>query len=181
MNKFLYVGRLVNCKGIEDLIHAMSLTRQNGRQIDLNIVGMGPDYYVAHLKKLVQLKKLGDRVKFHGWIPSSEVRQWMGRAGCLVVPSRLEAYGMVALEGMAIGTPLIVSRTGGLNELVAHGCALTYEAGNVKQLSSVLMTALVNPSLLKSLAAKGGERALMFEWGQLAPSYLTILERVKRR
>ena len=180
VNGFLYVGRLVNYKGIEDLIHAMSLIRQSGRQIDLNIVGMGPDYYVAHLKRLVQLKKLGDWVKFHGWIPSSEVRRWMGRTGCLVVPSRQEAYGMVALEGMAIGTPLIVSRTGGLDELVSHGCALTFEAGNVKQLSGALKTAIDNPSLLQLCAIRGRERALMFEWEQLAPRYLTILEQVKR-
>lgn len=176
--EFLYVGRLLDYKGIEDLIKAMSLIRQSGRQIQLNIIGMGSGYYVAHLKKLVQLMKLGEWVKFHGWVPSSEVRRWMERTGCLVVPSRQEAYGMVALEGMAIGTPLIVSRTGGLEELVSHGCALTFEAGNVKQLSGVLKTALDNPSLLRSCADKGRERALSFEWGQLAPRYLRVLEQV---
>ena len=177
-NEFLYVGRLIDYKGVEDLIQAMSLIRQSGRQIQLNIVGKGPDYYEAYLKKLVQSKKLGALVKFHGWIPSTEVRQWMGRASGLVVPSRREAYGLVALEGMAIGTPLIASRVGGLVDLVSRDCALTFEAGNVTQLAQTLITAYNNPSLLRSLAEKGREQALAYEWGQLAPKYLPILEQM---
>ncbi|HWQ43174.1 MAG TPA: glycosyltransferase family 4 protein [Desulfosporosinus sp.] len=178
LNEFLYVGRLLDYKGIEDLIQAMSLVRQSGRQIYLNIIGKGPEYYEAFLKKLVQSKRLGAWVKFHGWIPSPEVRGWMGRAAGLVVPSQREAYGMVALEGMAIGTPLIASRAGGLAELVSHVCALTFDAGNVRQLSEALITAYNNPSLLRSLAARGQEQALTYEWGQLAPRYLRVLEQI---
>ena len=179
VNEFLFVGRLIDYKGIEDLIQAMSLIRKSGRQIHLNIVGKGPDYYEAYLRRLVQSKKLGAWVKFHGWIPSPEVRRWMERAACLVVPSRREAYGLVALEGMAIGTPLIASRAGGLRELVSQDCALAFEAGNVKQLAEVLRMAFDNPSLLLSLAERGREKALSFEWGQFAPRYLKILEQIK--
>ncbi|WP_242833743.1 glycosyltransferase family 4 protein [Desulfosporosinus sp. OT] len=176
-NEFLYVGRLIDYKGIEDLILAMSLIRQSGRQIRLNIVGKAPDsYYETYLRKLVQSKKLGAWVKFHGWIPSSEVRRWMERAACLIVPSRREAYGLVALEGMAIGIPLIASRVGGLAELVSHDCALTFEAGNVAQLSQVLMTAFDNPSHLRSLSKRGHDLALTYEWGRLAPRYSMILK-----
>lgn len=178
-NEFLYVGRLLDYKGIEDLIQAMSLIRQSGRQIHLNIIGKGPEYYEVYLRQLVRSKKLGAWVKFHGWILSSEVRRWMERAACLVVPSRREAYGLVALEGMAIGTPLIVSRAGGLAELVSNSCALTFEAGNVKQLADALKTAFDNPSLLRALAERGREQAFTFEWGQLAPRYLTILEQMR--
>ena len=111
--EFLYVGRLSDYKGIEDLIQAISLIRQSGRQIRLNIVGKGPDDYEAYLRKLVQSMNLGACIQFHGWKSSPEVRQLMKRAACLVVPSRREAYGMVALEGMAIGTPIIAARAGG--------------------------------------------------------------------
>lgn len=179
-NELLFVGRLQDYKGIEDLILALSLLRQRGRQVHLNVIGKGPDYYVAHLKKLVQSKKLGAWVKFHGWRPTSEVGQWMRSSTGLVVPSRSEAYGLVALEGMALGTPLIASRAGGLAELVSNSCALTFEAGNVPQLSAALKTALDNPSALQFLAAKGRERALTLEWGQLAPRYWTVMESMKR-
>jgi Glycosyltransferase len=177
--EFLYVGRLTDYKGIEDLINAMALIRQSGRQIRINVVGKGADNYEDYLKQLVQSKRLGAYVQFHGWKPGSEVRQLMARAACLIVPSRREAYGLVALEGMAIGTPLIVSRAGGLAELVSNSCALTFEGGNVKQLADALKTAFDNPSLLRSLAARGRERALTFGWDSLAPKYLRLLERIK--
>ena len=179
VNEFLYVGRLLDYKGIEDLIQAMSLIQQSGRQIHLNIIGKGSDQYEAYLRKLVQSKRLGVSIKFHGWMPSAEVRRWMGRAGCLVVPSRREAYGMVALEGMSIGIPIIASRAGGLEELVSN-VALTFEAGNVNQLAGAIRTALNNPHRLQTLAARGRERALMFEWDQLAPRYLRVMEEMKR-
>ena len=105
----------------------------------------------------------------------------MGLATGLVVPSRREAYGLVALEGMAIGTPVIASRAGGLGELVSDSCALTFEAGNEKELSKALITALNNPPLLQSFAERGREQAFRFEWGQLAPRYLTILEQMRRQ
>ena len=178
-NEFLYVGRLLPYKGIEDLIQAMFLIRQSGRQIHINIVGKGADHYEAHLRQLVQSKRVGNWIKFLGWIPSSEVRQSMARASCIVVPSQREAYGLVALEGMTIATPLISSRAGGLSELVSNSWALTYEAGNVKELSKALITAYNNPSLLRSLAARGREQALTLEWGQLAPRYLAILEQMR--
>ena len=179
-NEFLYVGRLLDYKGIEDLILALFLVRQSGRQVRLNIIGKGPDYYEVHLRKLVQSKKLGAWIKFHGWQPSSEVWRWMGRVAGLVIPSRREAYGLVALEGMAIGVPVIASKAGGLAELVSNSCALTFEPGNVKQLADALRAAVDNPVLLRSLAARGQEQASALEWGQLAPRYLRILEQTRR-
>jgi glycogen(starch) synthase len=177
-DEFLYVGRLIDYKGLEDLIQALDRLRQSGRQIHLNIVGQGADYYELYLRKLVQSKRLGAWVKFHGWIPSSEVRRWMGRAACLIVPSQREAYGLVALEGMAIGIPIISSRAGGLAELAAQDCALSFEAGNVTQLAESLVKALDNPVALRALAQRGRERALSLEWGRLAPRYLTFLGQI---
>lgn len=177
-NEFLYVGRLLDYKGIEDLIKAVSVLKQSGRQIHLNIVGKGSDSYVGFLKQLVQSLKLGASVQFHGWMTSSEVRRWMANATSLVVPSRREAYGLVALEGMSIGTPIIASNAGGLAEAVSNACALTFEAGNMAQLAGVLASALDNPLLMQSLAAKGRERALTYEWGQFASRYLALLKTV---
>lgn len=181
INEFLYVGRLLDYKGIEDLIKAVFLIRQSKREIHLNIIGKGTDSYEGHLRQLVRSMKLGKCVQFHGWKPSAEVWQWMARSKALVIPSRREAYGLVALEGMAVGTPLIVSRAGGLAELVSDTCALTFEAGNVAWLSEALASALDNPALLQSLAARGRERALIFEWSELTQRYWTLLRSALRQ
>lgn len=179
MNRFLYLGRLVEYKGLEDLIKAIDKVSQSGRHIHLDIVGKGFDLYEKYLKGLVQSRQLDSSVEFLGWRSNEEIRQRMAQAAGLVIPSRREAFGMVALEGMALGTPLITSRVGGLEELVSSEYALTFEAGNVNQLSEALITALDHPSLLKSLSTKARERALTFEWTQLAPRYLTLLKEIR--
>lgn len=175
-NRFLYVGRLLDYKGLEDLIMAVAKVSQNGSRIRLDIVGKGPERYERYLRQRVLSLELGDCVQFHGWKSNSEVRQRMAKATALVIPSRREAFGLVALEGMAIGTPLIVSRAGGLVELVPSECALTFEVGNINQLSEALITALDNPLLLKLLSEMAQVRGLSYEWGQLAPRYLKLLE-----
>lgn len=179
-NEFLYVGRLLDYKGIEDLIKAVSIMQQCGRRIDLNIIGKGTDVYEGFLRQLVGSLKLGSCVQFHGRTTSAEVRRWMARATCLVVPSRREAYGLVALEGMAMGTPIIASNAGGLVEVVSNACALTFEAGNIAQLSKALSRVLDSPSLIRSLSERGRENALRFKWCQLEPRYLTLLEQMRR-
>ncbi|HBV88704.1 MAG TPA: glycosyltransferase family 1 protein [Desulfosporosinus sp.] len=176
MNEFLYVGRLLDYKGIEDLIHAVSIRHQSGGRIYLNIVGKGTDSYEEFLKQLVRSLKLETYIHFHGRIPSSEVWRQMARSTALVIPSRREAYGLVALEGMAIGMPIIASNAGGLAEVVQNTCALTFEAGNVGQLSQALASVQDNPSLQKSLSIEGRQSALSFEWSQLAPKYLALLK-----
>lgn len=175
-NRFLYVGRLLDYKGLEDLIKAVDRVYKSGRKISLDIVGKGPGQYEKYLKQLVSSLELEDSIQFHGWQPSSEVRQRMAHAAALIVPSWREAFGFVALEGMAIGTPLISSRAGGLAEIVSPSCSLTFEAGNINQLSEALMTAIDNPSLLKLFSERARERALPYEWDQLAPQYLNLLE-----
>lgn len=174
--RFLYVGRLLDYKGVEDLIKAVGRVSQNSRQMSLDIVGKGSGPYEKYLRQQVDSLELGTAVQFHGWRSHSEALQRMSQAKALVVPSWREAFGLAALEAMAIGTPLIVSKTGGLTELVSSGCALTFEAGNIDQLSEVLMTCLDNPSLMQLLSERAQERALSFEWDQLAPRYLKLLE-----
>ncbi|KGK91055.1 glycosyl transferase family 1 [Desulfosporosinus sp. HMP52] len=174
-NQLLYVGRLLDYKGIEDLIKAVSIRFRGGLQVQVNIVGKGTELYEGYLKHLVQALNLGAYIHFLGRISSQEVRQKMASTTALVVPSRREAYGLVALEGMAIGTPVISSNAGGLAEVVPNSCASTFEAGNVLKLSAAITGVLDNPSLQKSLSIKGHQNAVKFEWSQLASKYYTLL------
>ncbi len=174
-NALLYVGRLLVYKGIEDLLKALYLVKQSGRTFTLDIVGRGPDDYENRLKVLVQSQKLGNYVKFHGWQNGKRsVEQWMKTSGILIVPSHKEAFGLVALEGMAAGVPLIISNASGLAELANSSCALTFEAGNIGQLVQVINKALDNPALMYSLARNAQLRAAMLEWSNLIPKYLEL-------
>ncbi|MHB1653829.1 MAG: glycosyltransferase family 4 protein [Desulfitobacteriaceae bacterium] len=174
---FLYVGRLVPYKGIEDLLKALVLAKKRGRLFHLDVVGKGSDGYMAHLIVLLKTWHLGGQVRFHGWENPQKVRYWLESSGILVIPSQREAYGLVALEGMAAGIPLIVSRAGGLAELLDRSCALTFEAGNVKQLTQAMTEARSNPTLMHSLAQSARLKAAALEWPNLAASYLQLYSR----
>lgn len=180
LNKFLYLGRLIDYKGVEDLIKAIEKVSLSGRQIYLDIVGRGPGLYEKYLRRLVHLMNLETHIQFYGWRTTKEVQHLMTKAAGLVIPSWREAFGFVALEGMALGTPLIVSRAGGLKELVSDEYALTFEAGNVDELSKALIRALDHPSLLNSFSVKAREQAANYQWTRLGPRYVTLLEQVKK-
>ncbi len=172
---FLYVGRLIYHKGVEDLLRAFHLLKQEGRIYPLDIVGKGPDYYEERLSFLVRNWQLGAQVNFRGWAPGAgDIRQWMERSRALVMPSHREAFGLVALEGMATGIPLIASQSGGLAELVDRTTALVFPAGDCGQLAAHLHRAMGNPVLCARLAERAHARAQTLRWEQLVDPYLHL-------
>lgn len=171
INALLYVGRLIDYKGIEDLLKALVWVRKRGKAFTLDIVGTGPNYYIQHLHALVQSLNLNPPVKFHGWESPGKVKEWMQKSGVLIVPSHRESYGLVALEGMAAGIPLIISNAGGLAELGNSECALVFEKGNIRQLVQAIENALNNPSLMQLLAQNARRRAENLVWTKFLPRY----------
>ncbi|GFZ98128.1 hypothetical protein GCM10008018_50410 [Paenibacillus marchantiophytorum] len=116
-NKIIaFLGRLVYEKGVHILIAAMRLVLKHFPQAKLVVAGAGPE-----LERLQQLAApLGDRVCFVGFLDESDKNLLLHQAELCVFPSLYEPFGLVALEAMASGTPLIVSDTGGLAEIVDH-------------------------------------------------------------
>ncbi len=114
-----YIGRLVREKGVTTLIRAFLKISQEMPSAKLIIGGQGPQ--ASELQELVEELDLNDRVWFTGYV-SEELRDWIyRRANVAVFPSLYEPFGIVALEAMACGTPVIVSDVGGLAEIVSHG------------------------------------------------------------
>ena len=111
---FLYVGSLVARKGLQVLLHAMSLCVTS---TPLLVVGDGPD--MEEMKRLCDRLRITRRVKFMGQVPAKSVRQLMARCLCMVTPSLCEEIGPWALlEAQALGKPAIVSDCGVLAERV---------------------------------------------------------------
>jgi 1,4-alpha-glucan branching enzyme len=109
---FLAMGRMVPQKGFSELLHAFARAKTN---FSLVLAGDGPQ--LEHLKGLSGRLGLEGRVCFVGRADRSRVSQLMGSASGLVVPSLREPMGIVALEGMAAGKPLLVSAVDGLQEV----------------------------------------------------------------
>ncbi len=113
------VGMLRSIKGQDVLIKAVKTLKDNGFFFDLNIIGDGPN--ANNLKKLVQDLSLTEQVLFHGEI--SNVSDFIKKSDAIVIPSRFESFGYVALEAFSCEKPVIASNTGGLIEVLDFGKA----------------------------------------------------------
>jgi hypothetical protein len=115
------VGRLSPRKGQDVALDALRLLLEDGHDVNLEFVGdafAGYEEYEQALKG--RAEAIGrDRVTFAGFCP--EPSRAYERADVILVPSRLEPFGNVAVEGLAAGRPVIASRVGGLPEIVDHG------------------------------------------------------------
>lgn len=102
------VGRLLAHKNVDKAIHALALLHQRGERLTLAVIGQGPER--RSLERLAQDLGLGDFVVFTGALAEhSEVLAAMRDAKALVFPSDREGFGLVALEAMALGTPVVTT------------------------------------------------------------------------
>ncbi len=135
-NIILFVGRLVYRKGLHVLIKALQRVRI--RDFKLYVVGGG---YMGILSRiLAKAYEVEDKVEFLGVVPEEVKLELYRRAKVVVVPSIFnESFGIVALEAMAAGRPVIASRVGGLEEVVIDGeTGLLVEPGSEEQLAEAI-------------------------------------------
>ena len=118
----LYVGRQSPIKGLETLLDAMARLRAGGTPARLSIVGGDADEpldgHEAALRERLARLSLGEAVTFVGAQPQDRLPAWYVAADVTVLPSYYESFGMVALEAMACGSPVVASRVGGLQTTV---------------------------------------------------------------
>ncbi len=115
-----YVGRLAKEKGIDDLLHAMALLLPRRPNAGLFVVGGARAHSrIPELGDLAAQLGIADAVRFLGPIRNERVPKAFQGADVIAVPSHYEAFGLVALEARATGTPIVASDVGGLRELVA--------------------------------------------------------------
>jgi glycosyltransferase involved in cell wall biosynthesis len=116
---FLYVGRLEERKGVHLLLQACQMLRQEGCRFSLAIAGRGPQQ--AELQAYCHSHDLDDCVEWLGWIDYRQLGGYFQQADVLVFPSLEDIWGMVTLEAMAFGKPVLASKWAGSSELIVDG------------------------------------------------------------
>lgn len=151
-----YLGRLEPHKGIDDLIHAAALLLPSQPNLHVNIAGNGPER--PFLEALAQELGIADHVHFLGRVP--DAAQFLRQLDIFVLPSRFEAFGLVAAEAMAVGTAVIVSDAGGLPEVVANGqTGLVVPVDNQPALAQAIAQLANNPRQRQQLIQAGQQRS----------------------
>jgi glycosyltransferase involved in cell wall biosynthesis len=154
----VFVGRLVEKKGCEYLLKAMSKVRQHRSSVRLAVVGDGP--LRSSLQELARTLQID--CQFIGAQPASVVRDWLRQATVFCGPSVTarngdsEGLGLVFLEAQAMGVPVVSFRHGGIPEAVQHGrTGLLAEEGNYEELADGILRFLVDVELRRRCGRNG--------------------------
>lgn len=116
-NIALFTGRLCHQKGVDHLVDAMPRILDEREDIKFVVAGKGD---VDHYRGTAEHHGVGEKVQFTGYVPDEELRDLYASADMTVMPSVYEPFGIVALESMAAGTPVVGSWVGGIKETVTH-------------------------------------------------------------
>jgi D-inositol-3-phosphate glycosyltransferase len=180
----LFVGRIEPLKGVDTLIRAMSCLRcqEKDKPADLVIIGGDPDaapeVMTAEMARLQQMCKdlhLDHMVVFLGKRGQDTLPYYYSAAEVLVMPSHYESFGMVALEAMACGTPVIASQVGGLAFLVQDGITgFHVPDGDVEALCSKLSLLLGDSTLRLQMGQQAAGYARSYAWENIAVQIIKV-------
>ncbi len=171
-NVVLFVGRIEPLKGIDMLIEAIAILQQQGIKVCLSIIGGNPDVSdeelnseMARLQSLREQFGLNELVAFLGRRGQDTLPYYYSAAEAVVVPSFYESFGMVALEAMACGTPVVASQVGGLAFLVKDGVTgFTVPVEEPQALAERLISLLKDPNLRETMGKNAAAFAQDYSW-----------------
>ena len=173
-----YFGRLIEQKGVDTLLRAFEQVRREVPAAVLLIVGDGDQR--GGLEDLAQSLKVEDAVTFAGWVP--QAFNLMPACDLIVMPSRWEGFGLVALEVMSAARPLIASRVSALPEIVVDGeTGLLTQPDDPAELAKAITSVLTDHDLAVKLGQAGYRRLVdSFSIDKMIQGTMAVYEEVGR-
>ncbi|GAA5212177.1 glycosyltransferase family 4 protein [Microbacterium kyungheense] len=168
------VGRLVENKGFDVLIDAFALAAAELGDTGLVIAGDGPER--SRLEARALERGIAPRVTFTGSLRRAQVRTLLDGALAQVVPSRVEAFGIVILEGWRSGIPVLATRHGGPADLMTHGVdGLLFDPRDAAELGALLAKVATDSELRAALGAGGRRTVARYTWDHVTDAYEDVL------
>jgi D-inositol-3-phosphate glycosyltransferase len=180
----LFVGRIERLKGLDTLLESVAVVSRtcSGRDLKVLIVGGGgqTEEENAELRRIVQLHRdlnLEEQVEFVGSKPQEMLPLYYSAADITIMPSHYESFGLVAVESMASGTPVIASNVGGLSFTVVDGeTGFLVPEENHFALAEQVHTLLKNPDLRLRMGEQAAQHALQYSWRNIATQIADVYE-----
>lgn len=163
----MFIGRLVREKGVHVLIESAEQVLAGCPNAKFVIAGQGP--MQEQLRHLAEPLIARGKLDFVGYADDQMRNELLRVASAAVFPSLYEPFGIVALEAMASGTPVIVSGTGGFQEIIQHGVdGFTVLPGDVPSLASHIVKMLEFEDMAKAMARKASHKvATRYNWDRI--------------
>lgn len=176
----LFMGTYSVKKGIDILLNAVPIIRKEIPSLHVYIAGKSvSEEEDKNLKKLAEELNIEENVSFLGFISGAEKYAYYKSADIYVHPSRYEPFGVVLLEAMACGKPIVASRVGGIPFVVEDGkTGLLFKSENVEELAEKVMLLLRNKELRVKMGKAGRERAKLFTWERSAEMTVEVYKEV---
>jgi glycosyltransferase involved in cell wall biosynthesis len=175
LNTILHVGHCDSYKNIETMIETLPLVSNRlGRPVVLLKAGGA---FTSGQRQLIARLDLEAQIHHLGQVDDSALAALYRRAGCLLMPSLDEGFGLPALEAMASGTPVVASNRGSLPEVVGNA-GLLVDPEDREAIAEAICRVLSDLSLRRTLKRKGRERAACYTWEATARQTLAVYEQV---
>jgi D-inositol-3-phosphate glycosyltransferase len=183
----LFIGRLQPLKGIDTLLRCAHDVRQRHDDVQVLIVGGGIDADDLHerqererLHALTRELGLGEHVRFIHAQPQEQLAHYYTAADVLVMPSHYESFGMVVLEAMACGTPVVASHVGGLASTVLPGqTGFLAPVGDVQAFAWSIEQLISAPALWQSMSEAAYRRAQAYTWPRIMKRTLQLYRELR--
>ncbi len=177
-NILLFVGRIIQQKGLEHLLDAMPLVLKEHPGTKLLITGKGK--LVPKLEDKIKKLGLGNNVAFTGFVEEARLPELYSSADIFVLPSLWETFGFVLVEAGACGVPLCGSDAGGIPEVIQDGAnGLIFKKANPADTAEKLRIMLDDAALRRDMGRKSRDIAVSkFEWEIIKDQTLAYYSRI---
>lgn len=169
--------RLESMKHVEVAIEALGWLMKSGMENLVLLIG-GTGQEGNRLRQLVKKKGLGDHVRFLGFVPQEELPGYYALADVFVFPSTFETFGIVLVEAMAAGIPVVAARAGAIPEIVVDGeTGFLVQPLSPESMAVRLRSLLENDSLRQGMGQAGRDRAVKcYDWDKLVADYEELFQ-----
>lgn len=183
---FLFVGRIEPLKGVDTILRAFAAIKRESpdllAKLRFLVIGGDPARPNTELARLIQRAReldIESLIDFLGAKDQNDLRDYYTASHAAIMPSEYESFGMVALEAMACGTPVIASHVGGLAFLIQDGVnGYLIPVGEPNALSEKLIQILIDPETLSAMRANAFGTAQQYTWSAIAERLETIFEQI---
>jgi len=148
-----YIGMLSKSKGVIQFVEAIPSIILKRPKLNFIICGYGPCY--QDVKKIIEDKRLREKVKLTGWVNNSRIPNYLNKLKLLVLPSRSEGLPNIILEAMACGTPVLAAPVGAIPDVIKEGeTGFLLKSINPEHIANRIVKLITNIKLLEEVSTK---------------------------